>query len=825
MKNLLTYFRRDGLPYRATMPPLPGQGRLARASNSALPERGAAPCLSGQRTTDRGRGRVPHVAAALLLAALLTACSTTKNLPEGAILYTGIQRIEVKEADKTPAGETALEEVEAALSYPPNNALLGSSSIRVPFPFGLWVYNAFVNKKGKVGQWIFKKLASKPVLISTVNPDVRVKVARNLLNEYGYFNGETSFQLLPDPKNPRKAKLGYAVTMNAPYTLDSIQYRHIRQRADSLIDATAADRLLRQGENFNVVRLQAERERVSSLLRDNGYYYFRPDFITYQADTLLSPGKVSLRVSPKESLPPSALRPWKLGDISVWLNGYQNEPPTDSIRYKDLTIHYEGKLRVRPSVIYNRLYFKPGELYNQRAQERTQTALSRLGIFRYAELRYAPRDTMPRQDTLDLRINTVYDLPLDGELELNVTAKSNDQVGPGAIFSVTKRNVFGGGETFGVKLRGSYEWQTGNKLDGSDSKINSYELGLTTTLTFPRVLFPTFGKWDMNFPASTTFRLYADQMNRARFFKLLAFGGDASYEFQPTATSHHSITPFKLTFNLLQHTTEEFDSITNVNTPLKKSLQDQFIPAMSYTYTYDDSPLTSRRHHLWWQASVTQAGLILDGIYALTGKGFNTEDKELLGNPFAQFVKGTAEVRYDYALGHKQHLVGRLMAGAIYSYGNARTAPYNEQFYIGGANSIRAFTIRSIGPGRYYQNSDNNKYAYIDRTGDLKFEANLEYRFPILGDLHGAAFLDSGNIWLIRNDTDRPGGQLKWGSFLKDLALGTGVGLRYDLTFIVIRFDVGIGLHLPYDTGKKGYYNIPKFKDGMGYHFAIGYPF
>lgn len=161
------------------------------------------------------------------------------------------------------------------------------------------------------------------------------------------------------------------------------------------------------------------------------------------------------------------------------------------------------------------------------------------------------------------------------------------------------------------------------------------------------------------------------QMNRARFFKLLAFGGDASYEFQPTATSHHSITPFKLTFNLLQHTTHEFDSITNVNKALKKSLQNQFIPAMNYTYTYDDSPITSRRNHLWWQASVTQAGLVLDGIYALAGKKFNKEDKELLGNPFAQFIKGTAEIRYNYALGHKQYLVGRLMAGAIYSYGNA----------------------------------------------------------------------------------------------------------------------------------------------------------
>ena len=778
-------------------------------------------CLGG------GQSRVVRAKSAFLLLWLLlaTACSTTRNLPEGEVLYTGIKEITVVDEDKTAAGEMALEEVSAALEYPPNNALLGSSSIRLPLPFGLWIYNAFVDKKGKLGQWIFKKLAAKPVLVSTVNPDVRIKVAQNLLKEYGYFNGTTAFEVVPDPKNPRKAKLNYQIEMNNPYTYDSIQYRHIRYRADSLIHAHLDGRLLRNGDNFNVVTLQEERERISSLLRNNGYYYFRPDFITYQADTLLSPGKVALRISPKDNLPPTAFRPWKLGNISLWLNGYNNEPPTDSICYKDLKIYYEGKLRIRPSVIYNRLYFKSGDLYSQQQQEKTQTALARLGIFRYTEMQYTPRDTMRRQDTLDLRINTVYDLPLDGELEMNVTAKSNDQVGPGAVFSVNKRNMFGGGESFGVKLRGSYEWQTGNRIDDGGSKINSYELGLSATLTFPRVLFPTLFKRDMNFPASTTFRIYADQMNRARFFKLLAFGGDASYDFQPSATSHHSITPFKLTYNLLQHTTHEFDSITSINKALKKSLQDQFIPAMSYTYTYDDSPITSRRNHMWWQMSVTQSGLLLDAAYAIAGKGFGKEEKKLFGNPFAQFVKGTAEFRYDWQFGKDQHLVARVMAGAIYSYGNARTSPYNEQFYIGGANSIRAFTIRSIGPGRYYESNEQNKYAYIDRTGDLKFEANLEYRFPILGDLHGAVFLDSGNIWLIRADKERPGGQLKWGSFLNDLVLGTGAGLRYVLPFIVVRLDMGVGLHLPYDTGKKGYYNIPKFKDGLGLHLAIGYPF
>ena len=761
----------------------------------------------------------------LLLGLLSWSCSTTKNLPEGAVLYTGISKIEIQQPDASEAGRSTVEEVEAALAYPPNNALLGSSSVRVPFPFGLWVYNAFVNKEGKLSRWIFNKLAAKPVLISTVNPDVRVKVARNLLNEYGYFNGATSYALVPDKKDPRKAKIAYQVTMNQPYTIDSILYVRMRNRVDSLLPRLSSERLIRKGDNFNVVRLQEERERIADRLRDNGYYYFRPEYMIYQADTTITPGKVSLRIVPKEGMPRNALIPWKLGNVDFYLNGYRNEQPTDSIRYKDLTIHYEGKLRVRPKVLYDRLYFRPGDRYSQTQQERSQTALARLGIFRYAEFQYAPRDTMRRQDTLDLRIHTVYDLPLDGELELNVTAKSNDQIGPGAVFSVTKRNMFGGGETFGVKLRGSYEWQTGNKLDAGGSKINSYELGLSTTLTFPRLLFPTLGKRDLNFPATTTCRIYADQLNRARFFKMLSFGGDASYEFQPSATSHHSVTPFKLAYNLLQHTTAEFDSIADSNKALMKSLQDQFVPSMSYTYTYDDSPITTKRHHVWLQGSITQAGLLMNAAYAIAGKPFDKEGKKLFGNPFAQFIKGTVEARYNYQLGENQRLVGRIMAGAIYSYGNARTAPYNEQFYVGGANSVRAFTIRSIGPGRYYQSSDENKYAYIDRTGDLKFEANLEYRFPIMGDLHGATFLDCGNIWLLREDPDRPGGRLKAGHFFKDLALGTGFGFRYDMDFLVIRFDVGIGLHLPYETGKSGYYNLPRFKDGMGYHFAIGYPF
>lgn len=759
----------------------------------------------------------------LLLCMLATACSTTRNLPEGEVLYTGIKKTTINDENKTKAGQDALTQVEAALAYPPNNALLGSSSIRIPFPFGLWVYNNFNKYKKGVGKWIFNKLAAKPVLISTVNPDVRTKVAQNLLREYGFFNGDVVYTVDYNKKNSRKAKISYNIDMRHAYTYDTIIYPVTNAKADQIIQKAIPESVLKTGNNFSVVQLDQERQRLSSLLRKQGYFYFRPDFIAFLADTIQVPGKVMLKVVPKEGLPSSALRPWYIGDISVYMTSDANELPNDSIRYRGITIHYHDKLKLRPRVLFNRLKIQEGKLYDVTRQDLTQSNLAQLGVFKYSELQFTPKDTSSVCDTLNLRINSAFDLPLDGEFQLNVTSKSNNQIGPGVVFSLSKRNFFKGGETFSVNLRGSYEWQTGKRVDGNNSAINSYELGISSTLTVPRIVFPWLSKKEYNYPATTTFRLYADQLNRAKFFKLLSFGGHATYDFQPTITSQHSITPFKLTFNLLQKRTEEFDSIMNANPALYLSLRNQFIPAMSYTYTYDNATVPTVHNPLWWQSSITSAGNILSGIYAIAGKGFN-EEKKLLGNAFAQFLKGTSEIRYHYIINRNQTLAMRLMGGIIYSYGNSKVAPYSEQFYIGGANSIRAFTVRSIGPGSYHPD-EGNKYAYIDQTGDIKFEANIEYRFRILGNLHGATFLDAGNVWLLRNDPNRPGGEFKLKGIGKEIALGTGAGLRYDLTFLVIRLDMGIALHAPYDTGKKGYYNIPKFKNGLGLHLAIGYPF
>jgi outer membrane protein assembly factor BamA len=355
--------------------------------------------------------------------------------------------------------------------------------------------------------------------------------------------------------------------------------------------------------------------------------------------------------------------------------------------------------------------------------------------------------------------------------------------------------------------------------------MNSYELGASLSLEVPNLLLPGESKRDdrRNYNSSTTLKLYADQLNRARFFSMLSFGGQLTYDFRNSKLWKHSVTPFRLTFNTLQSTTAQFDSITAVNRSLALSLGNQFIPAMSYTLTYNNLNYGPRTQ-VWWENTVTESGNITSLIYAAAGQSLSKTDKKLLNSPYAQFLKLTSEVRTLYNIGAKSAIAARLMGGILYSYGNQTVAPYSEQFYIGGANSIRAFTVRSLGPGSFHPDADNN-YGYIDQTGDIKLEANVEYRFPLLGDLYGATFLDAGNVWLIRKDEQRPGGQLTLKDFGKTIALGTGFGIRYDLTFLVVRLDLGIALHAPYDTGKSGYYNIPKFKDGLGLHFAIGYPF
>lgn len=757
----------------------------------------------------------------------LSSCSTTKHLPEGETLYLGLKNITIQNEDETKAGQTALDEVMGAISIAPNNAIVTYPNVRFPIPFGLWMYNRFERYEKGFGRWIFKHLAADPVLLSEVNPDTRAKVAGNLLRDYGFFDGHVTWKI-DSTKNERAVKLSYDIDMGRPYRIDTLLYEGFAPRTDSLIHARSSERLVHTDDYFNVNTLNAERQRVVDLLRNHGYYYARTDFLTFLADTLMRPGYVMLKMVPAANLPKEALKTYHIGKTAVYLTGYNGEPPVDSMKLRDFTVFYAGdKPGLRFDVLRKRFLYRKGELYSQTRQDYTQEALSRLGVFKFNEMQYLPRSG---EDTLDVRVNAMFDLPYDSELELNVTTKSTKQTGPGAIFKLTKKNFRRMGASLNLELKGSYEWQTSSTVDGDKSIMNSYELGAALSLDFPRIVIP----WVRNridpfrFPSETHFRIYAEQVNRARYFKMLSFGGSISYSFQKSRSMKHTVTPVHLAFNHLQRRTATFDSIALANPMLFHSLDDQFIPSISYTFTYDDS-WRQRRWRIWWENSFTSAGNITSAIYAAFGRGFKEKEKKFLGTPFAQFLKFTSEIRPLFYINEKQQLAGRLMAGVIWAYGNKTIAPYNEQFYVGGANSIRAFTVRSLGPGRFHP-ADNAAYSYVDETGDIKLEANLEYRFRLFsnmfgGNLNGAVFLDAGNVWLMRKDEARPGAEFTFKHFFDNIAVGTGVGIRYDLSFLVLRLDWGIALHVPYETGRSGYYNIPRFKDGQGLHFAIGYPF
>ena len=588
--------------------------------------------------------RINILAGCLIGIVLFSACSVTKHLPEDEILYTGGKTVIVNKSS-TRVGETALTEINAALAKTPSTTLLGGF---LPIPFKMWMYNDFVKYKKGFGKWMFNRFAANPpVFISTVNPEVRVKVATNLLRDYGYFNGKVTYETLVDKKDSLKASLLYTVDMKNPYFIDTVYYQRFTPQTLKIMERGRRMSYITPGEQFNVVDLDEERSRISTLLRNRGYFYFRPDYMTYQADTTLVPGgHISLRLIPLPGLPAAAQRSYYVGDASVYLFGKNGEAPNDSILYKNLNIHYYDKLQVRPNMLYRWMNYQQfvrskqmrasnrTRLYSQYRQEQVQEKLSQLGIFSYMDMQYAPRDTTAACDTLDVTMQATFAKPLDAELELNVVTKSNDQTGPGASFGVTRNNVFGGGESWNVKLKGSYEWQTGG--GEKSSLMNSWEMGLSTSLTFPRVVFPHLGKREFDFPATTTFRLYINQLNRAKYYKLLSFGGNATYDFQPSRTSRHSITPFKLTFNVLQHQSEDFKEIAEANPALYVSLRNQFIPAMEYTYTYDNASGRRIKNPIWWQSTVTSAGNITSLIYRAFGKPFNEEDKSLLGAPFAQ---------------------------------------------------------------------------------------------------------------------------------------------------------------------------------------------
>lgn len=757
----------------------------------------------------------------LIASYLLSSCSTTKNIPEKDQLFIGLTKIEYKNEGKGKHYDETKEEIEASLATAPNGALFGSSYYRTPFPYGLWIWNAFSNSNKSIPKWITKNFGKAPVLMTHVNPQLRASVAQTVMNDHGYMRGKVNFETYT-MKNPKKGKIGYTVDFGPLFTIDSLDYVNFPTFADSLIETTKSQAFISKGSPFDAALMDKERMRIASLFRNNGYYYYQKGYASYLADTTATPEKVNLRLQLADNLPDKVMRKWYIGRIGIDIHKHYMEQLKDSFSHRYFRVRFNGRRPpIRPRVILRELKLRPRQLFSQDKYIESANKINGSGLFNNVEFAFTPRDTTASCDTLDLNISCTFGKPYDFYIETNYTSRTNGRMGPELVLGFTKRNAFRGGEKLDINLHGSYEWQSGNNVSGNSADLNSYEYGIDASLEFPRLLVP-FLKRRMFFTTpSTTLKMSTNIMKRPDYFKMHTVTGEWTYRWQRSDSWRHEYSPLTLKYQKLNYTTDKFRQLLEDNPYLKMSMQDVFIPKMRYTFTY--STLKKHANYIVWETTLSESGNIVALSEMAAGRKWSQKDKQLFENPYAQFIKLETDFSKKWRLGTKSELVGHINAGVIYSYGNSTAAPYSEQFYVGGANSIRAFAVRSIGPGSY--TTDVSKLSYLDQTGDIKLQMNLEYRFNIFGSVYGATFLDAGNVWSLRYDGYRTGSQFKAKNALKEMALGTGVGLRYDLEFLVLRLDWGVGLHVPYDTGKSGFYNMPNFKDSHSLHLAVGYPF
>lgn len=758
-----------------------------------------------------------------MAAILLSGCSTTGKLTDGELLYNGQKtHLKAPEGVKIP-GDLASSITDAVNVRPNNPWPLISPYRRSPFPFGLWLYNKYSPESKGIEGWMYRKWSNPPVLVTDVRPELRVKMIEQILSNNGYFGSKASYAIEENSRNHKKAEIIYDIQATVPSRLDTI----LPINRDTIPACRFIDSMLylqpylRRGEIFCVDSLQSVRVAIANRMRNRGYYYFRPEFLEFLADTFMVPGSVVLKADLAANTPDLALKPFTVGNVYTTLQRRSKRnpgtPDTISTSRGELIVMQPQK--IRPNMIPSCITFRKGRLFSVRAMDNTQTRLSRLGIFQNVQIQPIPIDTSASNPVMDVYITCRYDMPIEASAELNASSKSNSYIGPGLALNLTHHNLFGGAEKLNIKLTGSYEWQTGRDRS---SVFNSYELGLSTSLAFPRLLAPKFIRRtnrDINW---TTITLAGNVLNRPHYFMLADYEMGIQYEWRATRNTLHQFTPLKIAYNKLIRTTAAFDSVMAMNPAVAQSFESRYIPQLNYTYTLDKWLERERINGITFSATAVEAGNIFWGAYELAG---HRGEKRLFGTPFSQFVKGQLQLIYNRRLirGSDQWLVSRILVGAEHAYGNSTQVPYSEQFYIGGANSIRAFTVRSLGPGSYHSPREKVN-GYFDQTGTFKLELNTEYRFPIVSILHGALFLDAGNIWLLKEDPLRPGGKLEMRHFLRDIALGTGVGLRVDVGMMVIRGDLGYGLHTPFADMQQHYFNI-KFRNAFAFHLAIGYPF
>ncbi len=748
----------------------------------------------------------------------IASCSNTRHLPPGDALYTGAS-VKITDKDISTKVKKPLQSDLAKLTRPkPNSKLLG-----VRFKLTFFNLAGDPNKKGFIRKFL-RKFGEPPVLLSDLNLENNTKILRNNLENKGYFHatvtGDTSV------KN-KKARATYTAQVGPLYTIKNISFpRDSASQLAIAIKGTQAKTLIKPGVPFNLDLIKAERLRIDAALKETGYYFFSPDYILIDADTTIGNYMVNLYLTIKSNTPLAARKPYTINEIYVYSNYTLNTAAIDTSHtyeqfYKGYYVIDKDKL-FKPQLFENVMQFKPNDLYNRKAHNLALNRLINLGVYKFVKNRF---EVDPYTDAL----NTFYYLtPLPKKslrAEIGGNTKSNNNAGSIVSFSWRNKNFLRGAELFAVNAYVGSEVQ----FSGRQKGFNTNKLGGEVSITVPKFIIPffVFNTKGAYVPKSYA-RIGYDLLNRTKLYTLNSFRADLGYTWKPSVRKEYKYNPISVNYVQPLNVTQRYTDSIKTDFTLKKAIEKQFIIGSNATYSYDEI-IDDPNGKGWFVISNVDLSGNLIGLFTKPDLK-NGDTIKFFGAPYSEYMKAEGDVRHYSRLGPKTIWANRIDVGFGYPHGNSYELPYIKQFFIGGTNSLRGFRSRTLGPGTYLSPNADSTDFYPDQSGDIKFEINTEIRQKISGILEGAIFAEAGNIWLKNKNPLKPGAEFSK-DFLKQLAVDAGVGLRFDLQILLLRFDVAVPLRKPWLTPPPNALQQIDFRStiwrrqNIVFNLAIGYPF
>lgn len=757
----------------------------------------------------------------ILVMMLLTSCSATKYVPEGSYLLDGIS----VESDNKDINTSDLS---LYLRQSPNSKLFGL------FHTQLYIYNLSGRDTTKWVNRMFRRIGDEPVIYSEEEDErTRDQLTRAVRN-MGYM-GASVESVIKTHKKTREVT--YKVTSGRPYKVRSLNYDIPNEPIRQLIQADSANSLLHEGMNFNINLLDEERQRIATHLLNNGYYRFNKELLTYTADTARNTyqADVTLHLHPNiVNGVEQPYRPYNINKVSfvtdydVLQRSVQDAfDVSDSIHYRGYPVYYKNRLYIRPRTLVNTTWINPGELYNQANIQKTYNNFGRLSTLRYTNVRFEPEanDSTKLNAYILLTKNKLQSV----SLEVEGTNSAGD-LGAALSVSYQNRNLFRGSELFMFRVRGAYEAVSG--LHGQYRNESYTELGAETSINFPRFLFPFLSHdFRRNIRANTEFGLQYNYQMRPEFTRIVA-STNWSYKWQSKSLhTRHQIDVLDINYLYMPWLDPIFEERylkEKQNYILRYNYEDRLIVRAGYSYVYNSAsgvmPTTTVADNSYsLRFNVESAGNVLYGLAKLTSMHQNKEGEySILNIPFAQYIRADFDYAKNIAFDLKNSLSYHLNLGIAFPYGNAKMVPFEKRYFSGGANSVRGWSVRDLGPGSFP--GDGN---FLNQTGDIKFDASMEFRSKLFWKIQSALFVDAGNIWTIREYESQPGGKFSFNKFYKQIAFAYGLGIRLDLDFFILRLDGGMKAINPvYESGKHRYPIFhPRFSRDFAFHFAVGYPF